>query len=267
MTLDNIENLFLKIKNLDIDDNFHFDNDFKELIKLEKRRLGFNENNLVFVSAGDISKFYWCPMQTYFTLIENEIKKFTGYLKDKIEYSIKLKQYNKIPNNALELLEIGNDLSLNDIFNLLKTKEYNNIKTQKEILKAKQELKQCKAPTKRGHYLETIYAKQYPKIHWFIKYDNFIFTCEPDGIKEDFVYEFKSSKNRYFAKQSILKAQLQSDIYCLCFNKKKKIIDDFIISENKIETIREEINIDRLNNIIEEIKKILNRIYFYILIL
>jgi len=257
MTLENVENLFLKIKKLNTDNIYDLYDELNELLKLEKKRLGFNENNLVFVSAGDISKFYWCPMQTHFTLIENEVKKFAGYLKDKIEYSTKLEKYNKVPNNYSELLEIGDNLVLNDVFKLLKRVEYSNIVNENDIWQAKKNLKGCKLPIKRGHYLEIIHAKKYPKIHWFIKYKNLIFTCEPDGITDDFVYEFKSSKNRYFSKQSTLKAKLQADIYCLCFDMKKKIIDNFIISENKIESITEAFNIKNLDLVIEEMKKII----------
>lgn len=234
----------------------------QELMKLEKIRLGFNPSDLVFVSTGDFSKFHWCPMQAYFALIDHELDKFLGYLQDKIEYSIKLDKLTlqTIPNNPKspqKLLQIGDDITLQDISKLLKRTEYANIPTQQQIIDAKENLKKCTLQTQRGHYLETIYAKKYPQIHWFVKYKNFIFTCEPDGITNDFVYEFKSSKNRYFANHTKRKAQLQSDIYAICFNKTSKTIDQLIISENKIETIEESLNKERLDSVIKAIKNII----------
>lgn len=229
----------------------------KELMKLEKQRLGFNQNDLVFVSAGDFSKFYWCPMQTYFSLKQNETKKFEGYLLDKIQYSFELGDLKKLPQTKNELLSIGDKIKLKDIYQLLKQKKYSNIKTQEQIIDAKKQLKQCTLQTEKGHYLETIYAQTFSQIHWFVKYKNFIFTCEPDGISEEFVYEFKSSKNTYFSKQSMQKAKLQTDIYAVCFNQKNKRIDQLITSTNKIQKIEESLNIKRLDFVIEQINNII----------
>lgn len=227
-----------------------------ELMNLEKERLGFKREDLVFVSSGDISKFYWCPMQTYLTLLKNEEDKFTGYLQDKIEYSIKLNKVNSVPKNEKELLKIGNDLELNDIFELLKKNSPNF--SNEEIKNAKKQLKNCKSQQEKGHIFETIYAKKLPQIHWFVKHKNFILTCMPDGISKDFVYEFKSSKNRFFSKFSIKKAKLQADIYGLCFNKENKEIDQLIVSENKIENIKEKINISEINYVIEKLNEIIS---------
>lgn len=233
------------------------DFDINKLLILEKQRLGFKKEDLVFISAGDFSKYYWCEMQTYFSLIKNESDKFSGYLQDKIEYSIKLNKLNKLPKTNEELLDIGNEINLEDIFQLLKREEYQNIITNEDITNAKEELDKCKLQKERGHFLETIHAKKYPQIHWIVKYKDFIFTCAPDGIQKNFVYEFKSSKNRYFSKQSIKKAKLQADIYAICFNKKTKIIEQLIVSESKIETITEEVNIDEVNSIIDQIRALI----------
>ncbi len=253
----NLQKLFLNIENTTISDISHIDFDLQELIILEKQRLGFDDNKLVFISAGDLSRFYWCPMQTYFSLIDHELDKFSGYLQDKIEYSIKLNKLKQVPKTKQQLLSIGDDINLDDIFELLKQEEYQNKVSDKDIQNAKQELKKCKLPQEKGHHLETIYAKKYPQIHWVTKYDDFIFTCAPDGIGNDFVYEFKSSKNRYFSKQSIQKAKLQADMYCICFNKKIKVIDQLILSENKIESIEEKVDINTLNEILTSIRHII----------
>ena len=259
MDLQKLKELFLKFDNTTIDDVSHINYDLNELLILEKKRLGFKEEDLVFISAGDFSRFYWCSMQAYFAMRKNEVYKFSGCLQDRIEYSIKLGKLDKIPKNKEELLLIGRDISLKDIFDLMKREEYQNKIGDDVVENARQELEKNKSPQERGHLLETIYARKLPQLHWFVRFDDFIFTCEPDGIGENYVYEFKSSKNRYFSVSSIEKAKLQSDIYAICFDKENKLIEQLIISKNnKIEIIKEEVDIKRVGLVINSLKEIIS---------
>jgi len=252
-----LQNLFLEFKNTSEDEIKHLNFDLNYLMELEKVNFGFKKDDLVFISAGDFSRFYWCPMESYLSCKENELIKYFGYLKDKIEYTIKLNKLEKIPKTEQELIKIGMNLTLNEIFILLKRKEYYNNVSPEEIEIAKTKLKTETKQQIKGIYLEIIHAKKMPKIHWVKKYKNFIFTCAPDGIDEDYVYEFKSSKNSFFGDLNLNKAKLQADLYGICFNKKFKLIEQLILTTNKLNIIKEKINLNEVNRVILEFNNIL----------
>jgi hypothetical protein len=46
----------------------------EELMKLEKRRLGFKETRLVFVGMANIAEYRWCPTKAILMSREDELK-------------------------------------------------------------------------------------------------------------------------------------------------------------------------------------------------
>ena len=52
-------------------------------------------------------------------------------------------------------------------------------------------------PMIRGEFLETTKAEQYPTIRWNFEWDDYVIVGIPDGITNNFVYEFKTTRNKF----------------------------------------------------------------------
>lgn len=56
-----------------------------------------------------------------------------------------------------------------------------------------------KAPPKlRGAVYEELLAEKYPTIRWNFSWENYVVVGVPDGITDDFVYEFKLPEASFF---------------------------------------------------------------------
>lgn len=92
----------------------------KELLLLEKKRRGVEENRLVFIGTADVAQYWWCGMKSLFRNREMELAFFSAYLEDRILYSYELGLINQLPPDNESLLDIGNEITFQDIEKLLK---------------------------------------------------------------------------------------------------------------------------------------------------
>lgn len=220
-----------------------------ELLKLEKQRRNIDKNKLLFVSANNFSKLLLNSNLAIENMKKNELDKFGAYFWDRIEYSLKLNLVKIFPKNNLELLKIGDNLKFE---NIIKFKSIKNEIDEKEKIELLNKIKENLNPLIRGNIAEKLFAKKLETIHFYNEYKNLIFTGEPDGITQDYVYEFKSHKNIYLANKYLESAKLQADIYCLCFNKKTKIIEQYIMSLKKSKQYKFDFNNKLIDKLIEK---------------
>ncbi|MEM0050694.1 MAG: hypothetical protein QXW39_09215, partial [Candidatus Bathyarchaeia archaeon] len=95
----------------------------KKLLLLEKKKRGVGEDELVFVGMANVSSYYWCAAKSLLISKAEELKFFHAYLYDRILYSKELGLIDKIPSGDGELLEVGSNISFEDIERLLQRRK------------------------------------------------------------------------------------------------------------------------------------------------
>jgi len=100
----------------------------QNLLLSEKRKRNLNAEDLVFVSTSIIASYWWCPVKAYILSKLNELEHFKLYLYDIAMYSYELGYIRSIPENVERILNIGNNLTLEDMEKILERR----IKLSKE---------------------------------------------------------------------------------------------------------------------------------------
>jgi len=72
----------------------------------------------------------------------------------------------------------------------------------------------------RGDFYESTKSEKYPTIRWNFSWENYVILGIPDGITDKFVYEFKSTKDRFLLNYIKPIAFTQADFYGYFFQKK-----------------------------------------------
>jgi len=230
-----------------------------ELLRLEKNRRGVNKDKLVFIGMADVANLWWCARKSLLKNKEMELEFFGAYLRDRINYSFQLKGLSPIPNidelpkNPSELLDVGNEITLEDVEKLLKKRsqilEFMRVETISIPFKRL-------SPTQWGKILEIRKAEQYPTIRWNFEWEDYVVVGEPDGITDTFVYEFKSTKNRFLMNFIKPVALTQADLYGYFFKRDKKKVQIHIIEENVTETWEEKVDKSRAIDTLRRFKNI-----------
>ncbi|MFC2113193.1 hypothetical protein ACFLTA_08000 [Bacteroidota bacterium] len=258
----------------------------EKLFFLEKEKRGADKDKLVFIGMADIAEYYWCAMESLLKSKKMELRFFVSYLHDRISYSFRLGFINKLPKNKEKLLEVGSEITFSDIEELLKEKvkrvyvidETKTIpdKNGNKVMVINPELPQEKRiyyeekaksegirianpeefPTIRGEFLESSKAEQYPTIRWNFDWNDYTVVGVPDGITDSFVYEFKTTRNKFL--MSFLKpvAFTQADLYGYFFKKEKKRVQIYIKDEKKTETWENQVNRNRVLEVLGNFRKV-----------
>jgi CRISPR/Cas system-associated exonuclease Cas4 (RecB family) len=247
---------------------------------LEKKRRKIDKSELVFVGMANIADYYWCGAKAILRSRDNELMFFRVYLEDRIRYSIELNLIDKLPKKQEALLHIGDEITYNDIEKLLKkrceTFQEKSIDTefyylmsvrigkafinpflppeQKEVAKeiAKSERYQIvdDLPMERGNFYHLEDPEKYPTIRWNFNWGNYVIVGEPDGITDDFVYEYKTTNRSLHYIKPV--AFAQADLYGYFFRRPKKRVKIFVIEENKPYIWEEKVD---AKNALETLKK------------
>lgn len=264
----------------------------EKLLFLEKERRGINKNSLLFIGMADTALFHWCAMKSLFENREMELAYFAAYLEDRIRYSYQLTLINQLPPNDEELLNIGNEITFQDIEKLLKGKEemmknievvetyvefkdeHENIITRvlsprlslEERKKYEEEAKnkgirigkieEIPSPKVRGEFLEMAIKEKYPTIRWNFNWDKYVILGIPDGITKEFVYEFKTTKGKFLSFFVKPVALAQADLYGYFFKRKNKRVQIYILENKEIQTIEEPVNIENAVETLTNFKKV-----------
>ena len=242
----------------------------ERLLYLEKERRGVSKDALVFIGMADVAAYYWCAMKSLYKNREMELTFFSSYLYDRIFYSFQLGLINELPQSLENTLEIGDEIDISAIEQLLSkrnsgenlvTGTLSAIETTDEngdrIIMVSPTLsneefdfweQQAKdrgirivsldeaPPLIRGEIAQNSYAKRYPTIRWNFVWDKYVVVGMPDGITSEFVYEFKSTRNRFLMKFLKPVAFTQADLYGYFFKRSKKLVQIFVIEDGKTET-------------------------------
>lgn len=250
----------------------------KKLLFLEKEKRGVQQDKLVFIGMADLAEYYWCSAKSLFKNKEMELWYFASYLEDRITYSLLLGIINKIPDSDEKILDVGDEISFDNIEDLLKkrrkvvinAKPYiitkdkdNNVvllisqdlsHAEKEDAKKRAEIvaKGKKViiksiedyPKMRGSLLHLIHAEKYPSIRWNFSWKDYVIVGIPDGITDDFVYEFKTTRSWFLYNYVKPVAFMQGDLYGYFFRRPKKRVQIYITQARKKKTFFNEVRKD-----------------------
>jgi len=264
--------------------------DRKELEKfllIEKERRGISKEKLVFAGMANIAEYYWCAMKSLLESKKEELGFFRAYLYDRLSYSYDLGLIKKISKRGKDILEIGNKINFDDIEKLLEDKAKNKSEililseikidqngnklilintdtTPEERIFIEEEAKSKgiriadleEFPLIRGEFLETSKAEKYASIRWNFSWENYVLIGVPDGITNNFVYEFKTTRKKYFIRFVGPVARTQADLYGFFFKRRKKRVQIYCIEEKYIDTIENDVDTNRVLEVLANFKKV-----------
>lgn len=263
-----------------------------ELLLVEKERRNAKKNQLVFIGMADVAEFYWCASKSLFSNKEMEPAFFVSYLQDRIVYADMLDYVTELPANPEELLSIGGNIMFNDVEKLLKMRAkmlaekqakrspppipilipsendgqlkgvaLNPALPEEEKRRLVKGLAQAGVPTididprLRGRILEFYKRERYPTIRWNFEWESYVVVGVPDGITDAFVYEFKTTRNRFLMTYLKPVAFAQGDLYGHFFKREKKRVQIYIMEEGKTETWDVEANTVNALELLQKFKE------------
>lgn len=246
------------------------DKKLSRLLLLEKQRRGLSSDSLVFVGMHNVAQHWWCTQYAILKSYANEKDFFYVYLFDRICYSYKLGLIKKLPRKYEAILDIGNEIQLTDIETLLNAKKdhmstsfpvtsieiYDNRSNRKMYINPNLDEKERKDPFLRGEISELLNSEKYPTIRWNFRWKKYSIIGQPDGITDEFIYEFKSTKNRYMLNYSKPVALTQADLYGYFYNRPQKRVQIYIEEERKVETYVQPINLERVEKTLNAFLKV-----------
>jgi CRISPR/Cas system-associated exonuclease Cas4 (RecB family) len=262
------------------------------LLLLEKERRCIDRKSLLFLGMANIAEYYWCAIKSVLKSRADELLPFESYLYDRIAYAHQLGFVDSVPETDVGLLETGNKLTFGDVEKLLteKTKRHKECNSYHMVLDAEEftdehgnrvmainpdlspderawlEKKATARGTRimdleenpmlRGEFLQQTKAEKYPTVRWNFEWKKYITVGVPDGITERFVYEFKTTRNRFLASFEKPVAITQADLYGYFFRRKNKRVQIYIVKEDKVETYEEKTDTSRAETVLTNFAKV-----------
>jgi len=243
----------------------------RKLLGLEKQRRGAPQEQLIFLGMANVAGYKWCAKQALFKSREEESLFFASYLLDRILYAERLGLIDSLPRKTEALLDIGDEITLEDVETLLKKEAPSparfdatvaDVQGQKmmvinpdvpsgqrvyyEGLAMKQGIpivSSNEAPaTLRGRMLESSKSEKYPTIRWNFPWGTYVVVGVPDGITDRFVYEFKTTRNGFLQGFQKPVALVQADLYGLFFRRGTKRVQIYVLDDQETKTWEEAVD-------------------------
>ncbi len=248
----------------------------QRLLVLEKERRGVSPESLVFVGVHNIAQYFWCAMYAVLKSQRNESEMFGAYLQDRVRYSQKLGLIGQIPRRDSALLEVGSDIRFEDVQLMLKQAKPNEgsdtgIRSGGiELARGTDEednpalttfnLGEGESisvpPLMAGQLMETIKSEQYPQIRWNFEYGRYVVIGAPDGITDDFVYEFKFQNKRRYLTEDMAKASAQADLYGYFFRRGRKRVQIHLREDGSTETDESAVDRNRAKHLLAKFAEV-----------
>lgn len=209
------------------------------LMTLAKKLRRVPEDRLLFVGPSIIARYYWCAMQAGYVAREDEVSSFTQFLAARTYNAFKLGFIKKMPDREEEILRIGEEITLDDVWRLfsnnqaysMKAQNKNGIRFDKDYLIELAKVEE--SPMTRGLMLEEALAEEYQTISWGFDWGEFVIVGEPDGIGDGLVYEFKTTTTLWYMKPV---AFAQADLYAYFFKKATKRVQIYTVDRGEMNT-------------------------------
>jgi hypothetical protein len=228
-----------KIENFDskMTELFSDDERLDVLLVLEKTNRGIDPKKLVFAGLSDVAAQTFCSMKAVLGARESERMFFDAYLSDRLRYANKLGLLGSWPQSDLEFLKAGGDVTYEQVEALQKSRYGTQSLPDEtsEILPIEIEFEDPDADyATRGDVFEQFCAEKYHQFRWNFPYGRYVFLGIPDGITNDFVYEFKSGSKGRFRPERTTEATVQGDLYGYFYRKKMKRVHVYTSDDRRI---------------------------------
>lgn len=258
----------------------------RHLLSLEKKRRRMSENQLVFLGTANVADYFWCAKQAAFKSHENELMFFSVYLSDRIDYAERLGLIDRLPRKKEALLDIGAEITFEDVESLLKQKADFYIRVTDalemvspqgekvmlinpdlparerqyfEVLAKKKGIRIISSeeapPMVLGEMLQTTRAEHYPTIRWNFPWDGHVIVGVPDGVTDKFVYEFKTTRNGFLQRFMKPVAFAQANLYGLFFRREQKRVQIYVLEEQETKTWEESVDKESAEDLLENFSR------------
>jgi CRISPR/Cas system-associated exonuclease Cas4 (RecB family) len=210
-----------------------------ELLSLEKTNRGIDQKQLVFAGFSDVSAQVFCSMKAVLRARESEEMYFRAYLRGRLYYANELQVLERWPRSNIELLQIVQAITFEQV-EALEKPHYGDHPLPGETSEILPLEIKIKGPNvdyaTRGDVFEFFCAEKYHKFMWHFPYGRYVFLAIPDGITNDFVYEFKSGSNARFRPERTTEAVVQGDLYGYFFRKRMKRVQVYTSDDRRRES-------------------------------
>jgi hypothetical protein len=255
-------------------------NQLKRLLLLEKERRGVSQDALVFVGIANVANHWWCTQQAVLKSRTVEPDIFAAYLSDRIRYAHRLGLVTELPGSHRGLLDVGSEITLEDVERLLKEKAVEAEDRAKRSARAHvaawdrvdkdgrrvrlinpdlppeereffEEMAAAEGvrvvgleedPKWRGEIFQASRGEKHPTIRWHFSWGRYSVGGVPDGLEKDCVYEYKTTGSRFLIRFMKPVAFAQADLYGYFFHQPKKRVQILVVEENVTETFEEAVN-------------------------
>jgi hypothetical protein len=262
----------------------------QSLLTLEKECRGVSPDALVFVGMANVAEQCWCEQQAVLKSRANELDFFAAYLTDRILYAQGLGLLTKLPRSHRSLLDVGSEITWNDVERLLQEEadEEDNLNKHRAGVRGtwlyvdkavnggrrtrlinpalppeeKQLWEELAAaegvqvigleedPKRRGEIYEESQAEKYPSIRWHFPWGRYSVGGVPDGLTRDFADEYKTTRSRSLLSYRKPVALAQADLYAYFFHRPKKRVQVHVVEENVTETYEEAADAARAEDVL-----------------
>jgi hypothetical protein len=228
--------------------------DLPSLLALEKQRRGVAPGQVVFVGVHNVAQYCWCAMQSVLKCRERELLFFHSHLVDRVAAARSLGHEFTDPAPRT-LLDFGRDIEWSSLPLRKPAEALSADGVRDEDLEFMSEIAP-RDPLERGDFAEGRYAERLPSIRWSFPHGPYMLVGIPDGLGDDFVYEFKSSKSAYFWMFHKPVARVQADIYGLCFEKARKRVGFHIFDTNRDGLIEEPVDLANARTLLAKFERL-----------
>lgn len=250
----------------------------------EKRRAGLGGDDLYHIGMANTAGWWWCARKSVLSNRNMELLYFAAHLDDRVNYSKILgyiddltyrrflsrrrdevisalpeltkadieKVMKTIPRSvpATELIpeEVARDLA--DTMGVSDVADLYAMKNEKAVVVGAID---GSGAIKEGVRLHLTRAERYPTIRWAFRWRDFMVTGVPDGITDEFVYEFKTVENKFLLYFVRPVAFIQADLYGYFFGRPRKKVQIFIRNTGEIKTWIEPVDAARAEETLQSL--------------
>lgn len=183
----------------------------QQLLALSKERAGQPIERVRFACVSDITKFYWCGLMSVLRAREREQMFFDIYLTDRLAAALLTRRIKEIPADDGAILDVCEGFDGERPPAHVWRRAAHASEPDWETLALVREHAEPAGAMQLGDLGETLLARSLPTARWHFAWRDLVIVCEPDGITDDYVYEFKTTKQKSLSEQrkrAITQAQL-----------------------------------------------------------